>query len=288
MIVYLDGELMPAAEARVSVFDRSFLMGDGLYDGLRSESGAVIGLDRHVERMRAGLEAAMFEGFDAASLGSICEALLRANDLRDAFIYVQVSRGAPGPGAPVRGRIPEGVAAPTVFAYAESVRALRSVEAPPARRVALLADRRWTMGHIKCTSLMGGVLAAMEAARAGCDDAIMVRDGLVTEGTATNVFVSTGGKVVTPDLESVSILGGVTRAMLIDESGGAIEERPVTRDELLGADEVMLAGTRTGVAQVVSIDGEPVGTGDTPGERSMALHGMLVRAVERDIHCRDG
>jgi D-alanine transaminase len=142
-------------------------------------------------------------------------------------------------------------------------------------------DFRWQRGHIKSISLVSNVMTALTAAEQHEDDAIFVRDGLVGEGTSTNVVMSVGGKLVTPSLESVSILRGVTRALVLEE-GLEIESRPVTVEELRRADEVMLVGTLTMVASVVRIDGRPVGDGRV-GPKARALARGLVEGIRAEI-----
>lgn len=287
--MYLNGEFLPAEQARISVFDRGFLFGDGVYEGLRATQGVVVGLDRHIARMRAGIEETRLEGFDPGQLGDLTRTLLDANGFDETFVYWQVTRGTPLPGTPSRSRVPGGALKTTVFGFCTPVRAVSSYTVPDIKHVALRPDTRWMRGHVKGISLLGGVLAALEASEAGYDDAIMVRDGLVTEGTATNVFLTTNGKMRTPALSSSPMLAGVTRALILGEDP-AIEERPVTHSELLEADEVMLVGTQTMVVAVVSIDGRPVGDAAArdfrPGPGATSLLRTLVRAIDHDVHCR--
>ena len=283
MFVHLNGNLVPAGEARVSPFDRGYLMGDGIYEGLRAPSGRVIALDRHAERMRAGLGEARIEGFDPESLGAMTDELLRANRLEEAFVYWQVTRGAPEAKPPFRTRIPPAGMRPTVFGFAAPVESVASWNEPGVKKASVRPDTRWTRGHVKSISLMGGVLAAIEAHEFGDDDAILVRDGLVTEGVSTNVFLSVGGRTVTPALESAPMLAGVTRALILDEDPD-IEVRPVTEDELRRADEIMLAGTLTMVAGISTLCGKPVGDGGAPGPASRSLLAALQRAIRKDAH----
>jgi len=309
VIVWLNGSLVPASEARVSVFDRGFLFGDGVYEGLRWEGGRVLAAGYHEERLRAGLSECRIGGFDAGRVGEVARAVVEANGLvgGSAFVYVQVTRGAPLDGEPVRSRVMGSGCGPTVFAYAEAVGGLASMERCGERSVALVADTRWTRGHVKGVSLLGNVIGAIEADESGCDDAVFVRGGpgggegvggvnvgggggggIVSEGLATNVFALVGGVVVTPSLESASMLGGVTRRVLIEtlraEGGvGAVEERVVMVRELLGAEEVALVGTRTAVARVASVDGRAMGRAGL----SEGLLGALKRGLLRGVDSVD-
>lgn len=293
MLVHLNGRLVPADEARVSVFDRGFLFGDGVYEGIRTEAGVIVGQELHAERMRRGMEEMRMDAspyaFDPSALSYLTAELLEANGLREAAVYWQVTRGTPGPGEPLRQRTPTRTMKPTVFGYAIPTKAARTYVVPEARKAALRPDTRWERGHLKSIALLGGVLAAIEADEAGCDDAILYKGDLITEGTATNVlFVPRGGDhVVTPSLTSAPMLAGVTRVLLM-EADPTIEERPVTVEELLSADEIMLAGTYTMVAAVTRLNDKPVGDAagrnGAPGPWATKLLRTLVGAIERDVH----
>lgn len=283
MLIHLNSQIVPRDCAVVSVFDRGFLFGDGVYEGLRTTRGRVIGLDRHVERMRAGLSEARISGFDPAGLGDLTTELIRANGLSEAGVYWQVTRGTPPEGAPPRARLPHPGTRPTVMGFAVPMKAPEAYVSPEVRRLSLRPDTRWTRGHLKSIALLGGVLAAIEADELGADDAVMHKDGLVTEGTATNVFAVIGGKMVTPSLESAPMLAGVTRALILAEDS-SIEVRPVTVEELRRADEVMLTGTYTMVSAGSTLDGAPIGKGGVPGDGARRLLSVLLRAIERDVH----
>lgn len=289
MIVYLNGELLHKDLARVSVFDRGFVFGDGVYEGLRSvpragEGTRIVGLRGHEERMADGLREAGI-AWDVSCLGPVSERLLAANGMRDAFVYWQVTRGTPEEGMPVRQRVPGKDMKPTVFAYCSPQPPLASIVKPVAKAAVTLRDIRWEKGRLKSISLMGNVWCAMRADAMGADDAILLRmgvgvgeDALVGEGLATNVvIVMREGEVCTPSLESVPILAGVTRAILLRERP-EIRERAVRASELRDAREVMLIGTTTMVASVTRLDGRAVGDG-VPGPVAGSLLTTLVEAI---------
>lgn len=185
----------------------------------------------------------------------------------------------------MRARVPHPASVPTVFGYAVAAKAVSEYVTPESRRLALRPDTRWTRGHLKSISLLGGVLAAIEADEQGCDDAVMFKDGLVTEGTATNVFISSGSRLVTPSLESAPILAGATRALIL-EKDSSIEVRPVTVEELHAADEIMLTGTYTMVSAGSTLDGRVIGKPGavTPGPMACRLLRTLVDAIESEFH----
>ncbi|MEQ9616511.1 MAG: aminotransferase class IV [Phycisphaerales bacterium] len=283
MIVYLNGSYVDQSQAKVGVFDRGFLLGDGIYEGLRAVGGEVVDFDRHVVRMRDGMSVARMDGFDPVSLEPIFRELLAKNALRDAFLYVQVTRGEPGESGPRRARVLEGGRGPTVFVYAEPI---EMIDEPRRVRACVIEDRRWTYGHVKSISLMGGVIAAFEARDRGADDAILVRDGFLTEASSTNVFVRTNGEIATPPVEKGYLLGGVTRDVLVERTPGVVV-RPVSEAELRGADEIVLTGSKTMVASVVELDGEPVNGGEI-GPAARKLLAALLGGVTQGVHSGDG
>ncbi len=290
MIVHLDGKLLPADAARVSVFDRGFLFGDGIYEGLRAFDGHVAAIDRHIERMRQGLREADIP-WDAAKLTPLTRELLDANRLSDAFIYWHVTRGTPNPDDPVRTRRPASPLSPTIFGFCTPTPPLDAYlppNPPPSKTAVVMEDTRWLRGHIKAISLMGSVLNTLESIRAGADDAVLVRNGLLAETTSANVLIATarpgGLTIATPSLSSVPILAGVTRDLLLHEAarqGIAIEDRPVRASELNEASEVIAVGTLTMITSITRL-GERVLCDGRPGPVAHRLLALLVDAIRRD------
>lgn len=291
VIVHLNGNLLDASEARISPFDRGFVFGDGVYEGLRAiptrQGGRrIIGSSRHVARFRAGLELAEIR-WDPSHLEQLSVDLVSANGLTDAFVYWQVTRGTPGPGQPVRSRAPSRMMTPTVFGYCTPQPSLDSFASPPTKTVITCDDRRWSMGHMKSISLMGNIVPALAADHAGADEAIFIQRGLVAEGLATNVLLALppepGGsapdapRLVTPSLESVSILSGVTRSLLL-RAHPEIQERAVDSRELDGALEVMLIGTTTFVTSVTRVNDRVI-NGGVPGPVAHALLRSLLALI---------
>jgi D-alanine transaminase len=248
-----------------------------------------VGLDLHAKRLAGGLAEIGLE-WDTRLLGAICRELLEANRFEDAFIYVQVTRGEPAPGQPVRSRVPSGPMHPTVFAYASPTPGLGAYPPMPTKSAVRVEDTRWTRGHVKSISLMGSLLAAMEADRAGAQDAILVRQvgerALVAEATSANliaVMPSAGGGVdlVTPRLGQVPILRGVTLDLLREATRGTdldIREADLTSEDLDRAREILLCGTLTMVTGVTRLDGRAVGTG-RPGPIGDRLLAALCRRI---------
>jgi D-alanine transaminase len=291
MLVHLNGQLVEHTRASISIFDRGFLFGDGVYEGLRSTADPagrprIIGERLHAQRLREGLAEARITGFNPDTISALTDELLRANSLVEAFIYWQITRGTPpGDAGPQRPRITKSPLTPTVVGFATPVTPVSECLLPEPKRVALRPDTRWTRGRLKSISLLGGVLAAIEADECGADDAIMHTNGVITEATATNVVLSSKGRYVTPSLDSAPMLAGVTRQLLIDADPRIIQ-KPVTMEELRAADEIMLVGTKTMVAAVTHLHHgagfQPVGPA-RPGPAAMHLLSILRQAIARDV-----
>lgn len=285
MNVYLNGQIVPAERAMVSVFDRGYLMGDGVYEGLRSFRGRTHSVTHHVERFRFGLAQAGI-AWDPELLEPLTDELLAANGIADAFIYWQVTRGVPGPGQPLRTRVPAGPMTPTVFGFCTAHSAIEAFDTVPTCTAATVEDCRWLRARLKSTSLLGNILGAIEAAEAGAKEAIMVRDGLVAEGSATNVILALptpdgGTELVTPSLESVPILAGVTRARVL-ELDPSIYERAVREEELDLASEIILVGTTALVTSVTHLNRRAVGGGRV-GPEAGRLLGLFVGMIRDEL-----
>ncbi|MBX9736446.1 MAG: aminotransferase class IV [Phycisphaerales bacterium] len=314
MLIELNGELVEHDRAHVSVFDRGFLFGDGLYEGLRAFTHRgrrrLIAGALHVARLQAGLDEAGIE-LDASRLLTSTDRVLDANGVSDAFVYWQVTRGTPPlHHGPVRSRIAVSGYRPTTMVYAQPLPPLAfdgPASEPACKRVSLQPDDRWSRGHVKSISLLGNVLGALAGVRDqgedGAAETLLFRPGpdggLLSEGTYTNVLIalnrpgvtSSGDplddvELVTPSLSSVPILNGVTREVLL-RIEPRIVERAVTVGELRRASEVVLLGTTTMVTRVVAISGRAVGVGgggksggvEGDGRVARALQGRLLRAL---------
>jgi len=287
VIVHLNNRLLPLTEAQISPLDRGFIFGDGVYEGLRAFGGRIVGLDRHAARLRDGLAEARIP-FDAGRMAEIGADLLRANGLADAFIYLHVTRGTPLAGHPVRSRVPAAPLTPTCFAFATPTPPLSAYPPVPEKSAITTRDTRWLRGHLKSISLIGSVIAGIEANEAGAEDAILVRDGeggsrWAAESTSANLLVVTPqGSLLTPPIGEVPILGGVTLAILKDaclREGVAITETMVPAEALCDASEVILCGTLTMVTAVTRLDNRPVGDGRA-GPVAHRLLGVLCGAIE--------
>ncbi len=264
MKVWLNGCVVPRESALVSVFDRGYLFGDGVYEVLRYFNGRPLDMEAHVRRLERSLALARMTGFDARSIESIGTALLEANEISEASFYVQVTRGVSGD----RSHIPPAGIRPGCFAYVSAAPPLGDMKRPDALRAAVMEDPRWRLCSIKTTSLMGNVMCMMAAAEVDADEAILHRGGHVGEGSHTNVFLVRDGVLATTPLDDdPPILHGVARIMVLEaarKSGVSVEIRPIGVEELPRADEVFITSSRKIVAAIVALDGAPLGDG-SPG-----------------------
>ena len=269
--VYLDGEYLPRRDARVSVDDRGFLFGDGVYEVIRALDGVLFEPAAHALRMAGGLQAL---GIALAAPGprrllEVAGRLLRENGLLEgeAIVYMQVTRGA----APRRHAFPDPATPPTVYVAASRFQPLAELHGRGGAAITQ-PDARWARCNIKSVNLLPNVLAKQCATEAGAFEAILVRDGFVTEGSSTNVFGVEGGCLRTHPLGSL-ILPGVTRAVILELAsalGLQVKETPIRFAALGRMDELFVAGTTTDVLPIVTLDGVAVGGGE-PGPVTRAV-----------------
>ncbi|SMX26973.1 D-alanine aminotransferase [Pelagimonas phthalicica] len=270
--VYVNGDYLPETEAKVSIFDRAFLMADGVYEVTSVLGGKLIDFDGHIKRLERSLNELDMpkpEAFD--DLLDIHRKLVEINEIDEGMIYLQVTRGA----ASDRDFVfpdPEEVK-PTVVLFTQNKPGL--ADSPAAKtgiKVISIEDVRWGRRDIKTTQLLYPSMGKMMAKKAGCDDAWMVEDGFVTEGTSNNAYFIKGNKIVTRAL-STDILHGITRAAVLRfarEAQMEVEERNFTIEEAQGADEAFITSASTFVMPVVEIDGKAIGEG-VPGTRAARL-----------------
>ena len=275
--VYVNGDYLPEADAKVSIFDRGFLMADGVYEVTTVIDGKLIDFDGHFTRLERSLrELDMTNPMDRDAWLDVHRQLVAQNGVDQGMIYLQVTRGAPGD----RDFIfpdPE-TTTPTVVLFTQSNPAL--VDSPKAKKgmkVVTIDDLRWGRRDIKTVQLLYPSMGKMMAIKQGADDAWMVQDGAITEGTSNNAYIIKDGKIVTRALSN-DILHGITRAAVLRfarEAQMQVEERNFTVDEAKQADEAFVTSASTFVMPVVSIDGAELGTG-TPGPLATRLREIYI------------
>ena len=261
--VYVNGEYVPEDEARISVFDRGFLMADAVYEVTAVIDGKLIDFPGHMARLRRSLgELELTSPVDEAEMEAIHREMIARNHLDEGCIYLQITRGA----ADRDFAFPEN-ATPSLVLFTQARDVAESRTGREGIKVVTLPDIRWGRRDIKTVQLLAPSMAKMAAKNAGKDDAWMVEDGHVTEGSSNNAYIVTrDGVIVTRDLSN-AILHGITRAAVLAfarEAQMRVEERPFTVAEAHDAAEAFITSASAFVTPVIEIDGEPVGDG-APG-----------------------
>jgi len=274
-IVYVNGSFVANDRAVISVDDRGFVFGDGIYEGVRVIAGHLFEWEAHAERMSRGLAGLRIElGADrVVALRGVCEQLVQDNGLTDgeAFVYLAVTRGA----APRTHAFPAAGTPPTVFVSATKLVRKHELRRDGCKAITF-EDMRWARCDWKTLNLLGSVLARQAATEAGAYEAILLRDGIVTEGAASTVFAVVDGVLRTHPLGH-RILPSVTRKVVMAcaaELEIAVREVAITELELRRAHEIFLCGTTTDALSVVTLDGNPVGAA-TPGPIAARLREAL-------------
>ena len=274
-IVYLNGQFLPIEEARVPVLDRGFIFGDGVYEVVPVYGGRPFRWKQHLERLGRSLaKVGIANPMDADGWTALVGGLVSRHPWADQFVYLQVTRGV----AKRDHAFPKN-AVPTVFAMTSEF-----VQVPEATREAgvpaiSLPDRRWLMCDVKSTSLLGNVLAKQAAADAGAYECVMFRDGFLTEGSSSNIWVVRNGTVLGVPRDNL-VLEGIRFGLLEElcqSAGVPFELRRIVRDDVFAADELMMSSATKEVLAITSIDGQPVGTGK-PGPVWRALYDAYQRA----------
>ncbi len=259
--VYLNGQFLPLDRAQVSVLDRGFLLGDGIYEVIPAYAGAPFRLDEHLERLEASLAAIRLPNpHTQAEWREIITRLIQCQEgASDLSIYLQITRGA----ALKRDHAFPAQTQATVFLMATPF------EPPPPEQkrqgiaAVTLDDIRWRLCNIKAITLLPNVLLRQQAIDAGAAEAILIRDGQATEGAASNLFMVRNGAIITPP-KGPTLLPGITRDLVLElaqQAGLEAREAPIYLAELRSSDEVWLSSSTKEVLPVTQLDGQAVGQG---------------------------
>jgi D-alanine transaminase len=288
VLTYLNGHFLPRSAATISVDDRGFVFGDGVYEVWRAVEGGLFESERHLERLVFGLRElriAVPEITEPDVFRDIATRLLTESglDSGEATVYVQITRGV----APRSHQFPSAAVPPTVFATAS-----RLIPPEDARAVGVSAitipDIRWSRCDIKTLQLLPNVFAKQAAVEVGATDALMIRDGLVTEGSHTNVLAVIDGVIRTHPTNH-HILPGVTRSVVLEiagELGIPVVEEAFTEQDIARASELFLAGTTSDVMPVVLLNHQRIGTG-VPGPISRRLFEVFRARLDACQSVRD-
>lgn len=262
--VYLNGEYLPEGDAQISIFDRGFLMADGVYEVTSVIDGKLVDFDGHAVRLQRSLRELMFtdEVISKEDLLDVHRELIARNGLDMGMIYLQITRGAPSDRDFV---FPDPkTVKPTIVLFTQNNPNM--VDNPTALKgikVISIDDERWGRRDIKTVQLLYPSMGKMMAKAAGADDAWLVEDGFVTEGTSNNAYIVKDGVIITRELSN-DILHGIPRAAVLrfaNEAQMKVEERNFTIAEAQDADEAFITSASTFVMPVVNVDGADVGAG---------------------------
>lgn len=279
-IAHLDGDFVPLAEARVSALDRGFVFGDGIYEVSAVLDGGLVDNASHLARLvRSVGEISLALPVTLPRLIEIQKELITRNALQEGVVYIQVTRGP----AEREFGFPKD-AKPTLFMFTQEKSIIASPGAANGVKVKTVPDLRWVRCDIKSVSLLAQVLAKQAAAEAGCYEAWMERDGFVTEGSSSSAFIVLADGTVVTRPNSTAILPGCTRKALaaLAEAGAIrIEERLFTVAEALAASEAFMSSASTFLYPIVTIDGQPIGSGK-PGPVATRLREIYIDFARRE------
>jgi D-alanine transaminase len=271
MSAYLNGQFLPLAEAKVPVLDRGFVFGDGVYEMVPVYSRRPFRLDAHLSRLQASLD-----GIRLANPHGMAEwrerilQLIELQNFADQSVYIQVTRGV----APRDHAFPED-AAPTVFMFAQPLVTASDAQKAAGVCAVTAVDSRWLRCDIKAISLLANILLRQQAVDAGCAETVMLRDGFLTEGAASNIFVVKDGVLLAPPPSNLMLTGITYDVVLELAAANDIPHavRAISEAEVRGADELWMTSSTREIMAIVMLDGAPVGTG-VPGPLAQRMDGL--------------
>jgi D-alanine transaminase len=280
-IAHFNGKLLPLDQVHISPLDRGFIFGDGVYEVIPVYNGAMLRGREHFERLQRSMdEIRLANPHTVDEWLKLSEELL-AQHPGNQSLYIQVTRGVPAKRDHV---LPQGLQ-PTVFMMVYPLASPSREQIENGVKCVTARDFRWEKCNIKSTSLLGNVLARQISADVGATETILLRDGLLTEASASNVFVVKNGVVAAPPRDNLILLG-ITYDLLVRLAAeGALElaVRPITEAELRAADEVWLSSSTKEVLAVTALDGQPVGTGK-PGPLFKRMHALFQEHKAQVLH----
>jgi len=265
--IYLNGAFMPLAEAKISVLDRGFVFGDGVYEMVPVYSRQPFRLESHLRRLQTSLDGIrLVNPFELDAWHDLIFRLIAEQTFADQTIYIQVTRGTPGVEHPLRDQaFPAGVP-PTVFMFSQPLVTASAAQKQTGVCAVTAVDNRWQRCNIKAISLLPNILLRQQAVDVGCAETVMLRDGFLTEGSASNIFVVKNGVLQAPPPSNL-MLTGVTYDLVLElasEHSIPHEIRMITEAEVRNADELWMTSSTKEIMAIVKLDGVAVGAG-VPG-----------------------
>lgn len=258
-IVYLNGDWLPLSDAHVSVLDRGFLFGDGVYEVIPAFAGKLFRLHEHLLRLDNSLNGIRLEPpLGHREWKKILMELIEKNGASDLSLYLQITRGY----SPKRDHAMPLAPVPTIFAMATPM-APQPTEDQPGSCAITLEDNRWHACNVKAITLLANILLRQKAVDKDCAEAILIRNGIVTEGAASNLFAVIDGQLVTPP-KSNHVLPGITRDLILElaaANGIEHKERNISETELRSSEEIWMTSSTREILPIIRLDDEAIGTG---------------------------
>lgn len=270
-MIYLNGKFIPIEEAVIPVLDRGFIFGDGVYEVIPVYSRLPFRVGGHLERLQASLDSIRLDNPHTESeWRQLLASLIERNEPEDQSLYLQITRGV----AKRDHAFPENTI-PTVFIMSNPLLPPTSDQIENGVSAITAPDNRWSRCDVKSTALLPNVLLRQLAVDAGCTETLLLRDGLLTEGSATNAFVIRDGIILTPPKSNL-MLPGITYDLVLElaaANGVAYEVRNIAEAELISADEIWITSSSKEVLPVTTLNGNLVGSGH-PGPVFKRMHGL--------------
>ncbi len=254
--IYLNGQYLPLADAKISVMDRGFLFGDGVYEVIPAYAGKLFRLDDHLHRLdNSLLSIRLHNPHNQTQWRELLNPLLQPGV--DQSVYLQITRGT----APKRDHAFPQHVVPTVFAMASTINP--HTDGEHGLKAISLQDSRWKLCDTKAITLLANVLLRQQAVEQGCAESILFKEGYLTEGAASNVFAVINGILMTPAL-SGAILPGITRDIILEiaeKNNLPHSEQAISKDDMLTASEIWITSSTREIIPIVELDGKKVGDG---------------------------
>jgi len=258
-IVYVNGDFVAKNKAKISVLDRGFLFGDGIYEVIPVYQGKLFRVEHHLKRLQYCLDAiSLANPYSVSQWQTLFEQIINKNGGGNLSLYLQVTRGI----QPERNHLMSGEDKPSVVIMVSELTA--QVAELASCKAALLEDFRWQHCDIKSTSLLGNILLRQQAEQLGASEAILHRNNYITEGATSNVFIAKDGEIYTP-AKGKLLLTGITRDLIIELAENVaikVHQKAISLSELVNADEVWISSSSREISPVTQIDGKIIGTGE--------------------------
>ena len=276
-IVYVDGEYVPADKAKVSMFDRGYIFGDGVYEVAPVIEGGIVDGERMLARLGDSLDGVGIAWpMEAAEIIGVFKELIARNGLKEGMVYMQITRGVAE-----RDFAFPAKTLPVMTAFTKELSIVDNPRAETGVTAAFVDDVRWKLRNIKSISLLAQVLAKQQAVEKRAYEGWMVdEEGFITEGTSSSAHIVMNGTLITRPLEAPAgrILPGIRRSVILElaeQNAIPVEQRPFTKEEALNADEALMSSATAGVLPIVEIEGKPIGSGE-PGPLAKRLRELYL------------